>query len=105
MSQDDQKSDKRVVFPAKQSDPNVFRQEDPNQASRMLTPESQGQTVNLRPGGSGSGGIRSEARQTITTPPDAAQPYQETPPQYVEGNTTVTGQQANEAVDTGSGHT
>src|SRR6266704_1582929 len=65
MSQDDQKSDKRVVFPAKQSDPNVFRQEDPNQASRMLTPGSQGKTVNLRPGGSGSGGIRSEARQTI----------------------------------------
>jgi hypothetical protein len=95
---------RQPVFPSQQSSPNVFRQEDPTQASRMLTLESQGQTVNLRPGSSGSGGIRSEGRQTITTPHDAAQPYQGTPPQYVEGNVTVTGQQANEAVDTGSGH-
>ncbi len=96
-----QPENRQPVFPSQQSDPNVFDESDPNQLSRHLTPESTGIAVNLRLGNSGSGGIRSEGRRAITTPPPEAHPYQDSEPQYIEGNTTVTGQQANEAVDTG----
>jgi hypothetical protein len=70
-----QPENRQPVFPSQQSDPSVFDQSDPNQLSRHLTPESTGVTVNLRPGSSGSSGIRGDARRTITEAKDAPEAF------------------------------
>ena len=74
MSQDANKANRKAVFPSQQSDPNVFRQEDRNQLSRMLTPSTAQFNVTVRPGFGGSDGVTSDGdKQTITKPSDAPQ--------------------------------
>ena len=68
-----QPENRQPVFPSSQSDPNVFRQEDPNQTNRQLTPSSANISVTIRPGSGGPDGLQSGERRTITKPSDAPQ--------------------------------
>jgi hypothetical protein len=76
-----QSESRQPIFPSQQSPSDVFRQEDGSQFSRLLTPESGGQTITFRPGFGGPDGVTSDGKRVVI---DSDNPPSEAFPQGVK---------------------